>query len=82
MKHCYPNPDKKHITVSYTIDTFMSVKLILTDFEGRVHSTIIDEIKQPGNYQVTFPINNLPAGQYFYTLHKGSVHVSNTVIID
>jgi len=82
MNHHYPNPDEKHVTISYTIDAFMSVKLILSDFQGRIRSTIIDEIKQPGNYQVTFPINNLPAGQYTYTLYKGSDNSSNTLIIN
>jgi uncharacterized protein (DUF1501 family) len=81
MKPCYPNPAREQVTFSYKVNAYTSVKLILTDLQGRVQSTIVDEIKKPGDHQVTFSVKNLPAGQYIYQLHAGPIKISNKLIV-
>lgn len=81
MKQCYPNPARDQVTFTYRVNGFTSVKLILTDIQGRNQSTIVDEIKQPGEHQVVYPIKNLAPGQYIYSLHAGPIKVSNKLII-
>jgi len=81
MKHCYPNPARDRVTFTYRVNGFTSVKLILTDLQGRVQTTIVDEIKQPGEHQVVYPVNNLAPGQYIYSLFAGPVRVSNKLTI-
>ncbi|MCB0505512.1 MAG: DUF1501 domain-containing protein [Cyclobacteriaceae bacterium] len=81
MKSCYPNPAKDRVTFSYRVNAFTSVRLVLTDLQGKIRSTIVDEIKQPGEHQVTFPVNNLPAGQYIYRLIAGPINVSDKLTI-
>ncbi len=81
MKPCYPNPAKDQVTFTYHINAHTSVRLVLSDIQGRYSSTIVDEIKQPGEHQVTFPINNLPAGQYIYNFQAGPIKESNKLTI-
>jgi len=81
MKPCYPNPAKDLVTFSYRINAFTSVKLELTDLQGRVQKTIVDEIKQPGEYEVTISVSSLPAGQYVYKLAAGPIEDSYKLII-
>jgi len=35
-------------------------------------SSLVSEIKEPGNYSATFNASNLPSGIYFYTLTSGT----------
>jgi len=81
MKPCYPNPAKDQVTFTYNVNAFTSVKLELTDLQGRVQKIIIDEIKQPGNYEVTISVAGLPAGQYIYKLKAGPIQASNKLTI-
>lgn len=81
MKPCYPNPAKDHVTFSYRINATTKVKLVLTDIQGRMVSTVVNEIQQPGEHKVDFSVNNLPQGQYIYILYAGPVKVSNKLVI-
>lgn len=81
MKPCYPNPAKEQVTFNYKINSFTSVKLVLTDMFGRYSNIIVDEIKRPGEYQVTLPVNNLPAGQYIYNFQAGPIKESKKLTI-
>ena len=81
MKPCYPNPAKDRVTFSYNVNAFTSVKLELTDLQGKVRKTIVDEIKKPGAYEVTISVSNLPAGQYVYKLDAGPIQASNKLTI-
>jgi uncharacterized protein (DUF1501 family) len=81
MNPCYPNPARDKVTFTYKVNSFTSVKLVLTDIQGRVQSTIVDEIKQPGEHKVTISVNNLPPGQYIYRLQAGPINVSEKLTI-
>ena len=47
------------------------VKLEIFDILGRKVETIVNEEKQPGEYEVNFNGNNLSSGIYFYRLTTG-----------
>ena len=81
MKPCYPNPARDRVTFSYNVNAYTSVRLTLTDLQGRVQSTLVDEIKQPGNHEISYSVRNLPAGQYIYQLHAGPVKLSNKLTV-
>ncbi len=81
MKPCYPNPARDRVTFTYKINAFTSVKLVLTDLNGKVQTTIVDEIKQPGEHRVVFPVNNLAPGQYIYSLYAGPLKESHKLTI-
>ncbi len=81
MQPCYPNPARDRVTFTYKINAFTSVKLVLTDLNGKVQTTIVDEIKQPGEHRVVFPVNNLAPGQYIYSLYAGPLKESHKLTI-
>jgi hypothetical protein len=41
------------------------------DVLGRVVATLVNEVKEPGTYTVTFNGSNLASGIYFYRLQAG-----------
>lgn len=64
------------------------VTLKVYDILGREVATLVNEIKQAGNYEVKFDGSNLPDGRhglssgvYFYTLKSGSFYKSKKMIL-
>jgi hypothetical protein len=47
------------------------VTLKVYDILGRQVATLVNEVKQPGSYEVTFNANGLASGVYFYRLQAG-----------
>ena len=71
----YPNPFNPKTIIKFSISTADKITLKIYNPLGAVVSTLIDEIKQPGNYNFTFDARYLPSGIYFYNLqsHEGSI---------
>ena len=57
------------------------VTLKVYDVLGREVATLLNETKQPGNYEVKFDGANLPSGIYFYTLRAGDFLQTKKLIL-
>ncbi len=75
----YPNPFNPLTKIKFTIPlrngNFTSptnVLLKVFDVLGREISTLVNEKKSAGNYEVTFDASKLSSGVYFYQLRAGS----------
>jgi len=64
----YPNPFNPTTTLSYQLPKSSNITLKVYDVLGREITTLINEKKAPGNYQVIFNASNLSSGVYFYNL--------------
>jgi hypothetical protein len=64
----YPNPFNSSTVISYqlAVDGYVSLKVY--DLLGREITTLVDEDKTSGKYEVTFHAASLPSGTYFYRL--------------
>ncbi|MCX7797633.1 MAG: S8 family peptidase [Melioribacter sp.] len=67
----YPNPFNPITTISYQLPATTMVSLKVYDILGREISTLVNEIKKPGKYEVKFDGTNLSSGVYFYALQAG-----------
>jgi hypothetical protein len=67
----YPNPFNPSTRISYSVASEEFVSIKVHDFIGREVSTLINETKSAGNYEVVFDASDLPSGTYFYTLRAG-----------
>ena len=68
----YPNPFNPKTTIRYSIKDAGFVKIEIYDILGRKVTTIVNEERPAGNYEVNFNGNNLASGIYFYKLTSGS----------
>jgi hypothetical protein len=64
----YPNPFNPSTTVRYDLPRATFVTLTIFDVLGRQISTIVEEKKPAGTYQVNVYLPNLPSGVYFYRI--------------
>ncbi len=80
----YPNPFNPTTNIGFRIANFGFVTLRVYDVLGREVATLVNEEKQPGEYEVEFNpasgIKNLASGIYFYKLQAGSYSSTKKMI--
>lgn len=67
----YPNPFNPETLISYQLPVGSHIKLDIYDLLGNKIGNIVDEYKQPGEYQTVFNGQNLSSGVYIYKLTAG-----------
>jgi len=77
----YPNPFNLTTTISFRISTLKRVTINVYDVLGQKISTLLDEIKEPGKYNVEFNASKLTSGIYFYTLQAGDKLLVNKMML-
>lgn len=71
----YPNPFNPFTKISFDIPVSIanaSTSLIIYDITGKVVSVLVDEVLQPGKYEIEWNAENFTSGVYFYTLRSGN----------
>lgn len=64
----YPNPFNPSTKMNYSVPENCFVTLRIFDVLGREISTLVNEKKSPGTYEVYFNASNLSSGIYFYQI--------------
>ncbi len=83
----YPNPFNPITKIKYSIPYFSrnikSDKVILKvyDILGREVTTLVNERKQPGNYEVEFNGQQFASGIYFYSLQAGKFVITKKMTL-
>jgi photosystem II stability/assembly factor-like uncharacterized protein len=68
----YPNPFNPQTHLRYSIADARFVSLKVFDILGREVATLVNEMKNPGDYTVEWNASAFASGIYFYTLQVGS----------
>ena len=72
LEQNYPNPFNPSTIIQYAIASRQFVTLKVYDVLGNEVSTLVNEEKPVGNYEVNFNAGGLSSGIYFYKLQTGS----------
>lgn len=67
----YPNPFNPTTTINYSVAKESNVSIKIYDLMGREVATLVNEMKEPGTYEVNFNALNLSSGIYFYRMSAG-----------
>jgi len=67
----YPNPFNPSTTISYSIVERANVSVVIYDAIGRTIETLVNEVKEPGKYEITWNADSYSSGVYFYKLTSG-----------
>lgn len=68
----YPNPFNPFTKINFSIPKSSFVTLKIYDMLGKIITTLVNEEKSIGNYEIEFDANNLSSGIYFYQIRSGS----------
>ena len=78
----YPNPFNPVTNIQFQVQSLKLVKLIVYDMLGREVKVLVNEIKSPGKYIVSFDASSLSSGVYFYKMTAGEfTNVKRMVLV-
>ena len=77
----YPNPFNPSTTISFAIPTQELVNVKVFDVLGRQVEVLMNEIKAPGYYEISFNAGRLPSGTYIYEIRAGNFIETKKMIL-
>ncbi len=77
----YPNPFNPSTMINYQIPTSNWVTLKVFDVLGREVATLVNEMKQPGMYNVQWNADGAASGTYVYRLEAGNIVMSRKLLL-
>jgi hypothetical protein len=77
----YPNPFNPSTTIRYSIPQAGRVTLKVFNVLGKEISTLVNEEKNQGSYEVKFDASQLASGIYFYQIESGSFRQVNKMLL-
>jgi hypothetical protein len=81
MHQNYPNPFNPTTTIRFDVPKESFVRFTIFDMLGREVATLVDEVKQPGNYEVFVQGEGLSSGTYFYRMNAGDFVSTRRMIL-
>lgn len=77
----YPNPFNPSTIIKYQVSISSKVLLMVYDVSGNEVAKLVDELKEPGIYEVNFHPKGLTSGIYFYKLKTNSFVETKKMIL-
>ena len=74
LKQNYPNPFNPATSINYSIPFTSRVKLSIYNLLGQLVTTLVDECKDAGYYELNWNAENLTSGMYVYSLQVESIN--------
>jgi hypothetical protein len=81
LEQNYPNPFNPTTGIRYQVSGFSRVDLRVFDMLGREIATLVNEVKPPGSYRVTWDASNVPSGIYFCRLLVGNFEQTRKMVV-
>ncbi|MGE5435610.1 MAG: T9SS type A sorting domain-containing protein [Syntrophothermus sp.] len=67
----YPNPFNPSTKIVFNVPQAGNVKLAVYNLLGQEVSTLVNEFRTAGTYEINFDASNLTSGSYFYKIEAG-----------
>jgi Secretion system C-terminal sorting domain len=77
----YPNPFNPSTTISYELPVSSFVTIKVFNVLGNEVSTLVNEQKPAGRYNIEFNASEFPSGVYFYKLQSNSISETRKMIL-
>jgi len=77
----YPNPFNPTTRIEFEIAARSAVNLTVFDLFGHPVSTLVNETKDAGRYNINFDASNLPSGIYFYKVIAGNQSMTRKMVL-
>jgi predicted CXXCH cytochrome family protein len=81
LKQNYPNPFNPSTTIAFSLPETAEVSIEIYDAIGNKVTTLVNETKIAGNYEVTWNASTMATGIYLYKLKSNSFEQVNKMIL-
>lgn len=72
LEQNFPNPFNPKTIIRYSIPEDDHVKICVYDLYGRKVKSLVNQTMSAGHHQVEFSAQNVPSGEYIYTIKSGA----------
>jgi photosystem II stability/assembly factor-like uncharacterized protein len=77
----YPNPFNPVTSINYSLPSSGNVELKIYNILGKEIFTLVNDVQEPGYYEVSFNASDFPSGVYFYRIQAGSFTAVKKMIL-
>jgi subtilisin-like proprotein convertase family protein len=77
----FPNPFNPETKLRFRIPVQSSVRLTVFDILGREVRTLVNEVKNPGTYEVVFDARTMASGTYFCRMEAGTFVETKKILL-
>lgn len=77
----FPNPFNPSTVIRYSLTENRHARLKIFDLNGREVANLVNEIQNPGTYEVEWNAEGFPSGVYFYRLEAGDFKQSKRMLL-
>lgn len=77
----YPNPFNPVTTINYSVSKSSLVTITIYNILGKKVATLVNELKNTGNYSVEFNTDKLASGIYLYKMQAGNFMATKKMIL-
>jgi photosystem II stability/assembly factor-like uncharacterized protein len=81
LEQNYPNPFNPTTTIKYNIAKPDLVKISVYNTLGQKIKELVNEVKTPGNYRISFNASSIASGIYFYRITAGNYTQTKKMIL-
>lgn len=81
LEQNYPNPFNPTTKISFSLPEMSFVSLKVYDMLGREITTLVNETKSDGKYEVEFNASELPSGIYLCVLNTGNYQNTRKMLL-
>lgn len=81
LEQNYPNPFNPTTKISYQIPVQSAVQIDVFNSIGEKVAALVNEVKEPGYYEVEFNAENLSSGIYMYKIQSGKYTATKKMIL-
>jgi hypothetical protein len=81
LEQNYPNPFNPSTVISYQVASEEFVLLKVYDIIGNEVAVLVNEVKQPGSYKVSFNAGSLSNGMYIYSITAGKFKQTRKMVL-
>ncbi len=71
LRQNYPNPFNPQTKISFSVPEAAHVKISIVDMNGKQVAVLVDAMRQPGTYSLTWDAGSLASGVYIYRMEAG-----------
>ena len=79
--NCYPNPANKKLTIALSLNRSTHVLINLFDEKGTSIKSIMNAVKQGGDYKIDLDIGNLNTGIYYLFVKTHEDHKTVKILV-
>ncbi len=81
LEQNYPNPFNPTTVISYRLPVTSNITIKVYDILGNEIATLVNEVKEPGSYNIKYDASLLSNGIYFVTMKAGNYTQTKKIVL-